>query len=90
MLLLAPALISASARLTGAVDEPLNQARARLSEALQHIANERVVGGEVTDADPLEAVEDAFATFTPDEIIVATRWERGRGRPRAGARRTRS
>ena len=79
VLLLAPALISASARLTGSVDEPLDQARTRLSEALAQIANERVVGGEVTDADPLEAVEDAFATFTPDEVIVATRWERGAG-----------
>ena len=79
VLLLAPALISASARLTGAVDEPVSQARARLSQALERVANERVVAGKVTDTEPLAAVEDAFATFTPDEIVVATRWERGAG-----------
>jgi len=76
VLLLAPALITTGSRLTGAVDGPLDQARLRLQSALDRVGNERVVGGEISEAEPLEAIEDAFATFVPDEIIVSTGWER--------------
>ena len=76
MLLLVPALISPGARLTGAVDSLLDQARVRLKTALDRVGRDRVVAGEVSEADPLEAVEDTFATFAPDEVIVSTRWER--------------
>jgi hypothetical protein len=76
VLLLVPALISPAARLTGAVDALLDQARARLQTALDRVDNNLVVRGEVSEADPLEAIEDAFATFVPDELIVSTRWER--------------
>jgi hypothetical protein len=79
VLVLVPALISPGARLTGAVDGLLDQARVRLKAALDRVGHELVVAGEVTEADPLEAVEDAFATFTPDEVIVSTRWERAAG-----------
>jgi plastocyanin len=75
VLLLAPAVISAGARLSGAVDGPLDQARTRMTAALQRIGNERVLGGEITDANPLDAIEDAFTMFTPDEVIVSTGWE---------------
>ena len=79
VLLLVPALITSGARLTGAVDGLLEQTRARLNEALERVGHDSVVKGEVSQADPLEAVEDAFATFTPDEVIVSTRWERSSG-----------
>ncbi len=74
--LLVPALISPTARLTGAVDGLLDQARARLQMALNRVENNLVVTGEVSEADPLEAIEDAFATFVPDELIVSTRSKR--------------
>ncbi|MGO9207506.1 MAG: hypothetical protein ACLQBX_15210 [Candidatus Limnocylindrales bacterium] len=76
VLLLVPASISPAARLTGAVDGLLDQARVRLKAALDRIGHELVVAGEISEADPLEAVEDAFATFAPDEVIVSTGWER--------------
>jgi plastocyanin len=75
VLLLVPALISPGARLTGAVDSLLDQARVRLKTALDSVGHDLVVAGEISEADPLEAIEDTFATFAPDEVIVATRWE---------------
>jgi hypothetical protein len=75
VLLLVPALISPGARLTGAVDGVLDQAHLRLKAALDRIGHHAVVAGEISEADPLEAVEDAFATFVPDEVIVSTGWE---------------
>jgi len=74
--LLVPALISSGARLTGGVDGLLDQARARLKTALNRVGHEHLVAGEISEADPLRAIEDTFATFAPDEIIVSTRWER--------------
>jgi hypothetical protein len=76
VLLLVPALISPGARLTGAVDSLMDQARVRLETALDRVGHDLVVAGEVSEADPLEAIEDTFATFVPDEVIVSTRWER--------------
>lgn len=76
VLLLVPALISRGARLTGAVDGLLDQARVRLKTALDRIGHASAVAGEISEADPLQAVEDTFATFVPDEVIVSTRWER--------------
>ena len=73
--LLVPALITGGARLTGAVDGLLARARARLATALDRVGHPGVVAGDVSSADPLQAVEDAFTTFAPDEVIVATRWE---------------
>jgi hypothetical protein len=77
--LLVPALISPAARLTGAVDRLLDQTRVRLKTALDRVGRDHFVAGEISQADPLEAVEDSFATFAPDEVIVSTRWERGAG-----------
>jgi GABA permease len=74
--ILAPALISAGARLTGDIDHELDQARGRLEEALGRIPYELTAAGEISDAEPLEAIEDAVATFTPDQIIISTRRER--------------
>ncbi len=78
VLLLAPALISRGARVTGAVDRPLDQARVRLAAALDRVGHNLGVAGEISEADPLEAIEDAFATFAADEVIISTRGERAR------------
>lgn len=74
---LVPALISPHARLTGAVDAPMDEARVRLASALRRVGHAGTLAGEVSDADPLQAVEDAFAAFAPDEVIVATARARG-------------
>ncbi len=79
VLLLVPALISPGARLTGAVDSLLGQARVRLKTALDRVGRNLVVAGETSEADPLEAIEDTFASFVPDEVIVSTRWEQAAG-----------
>lgn len=79
VLLLAPAVISPAARLAGAVDGLLDQARTRISTALERVGREGVVTGEISESEPLEAIEDAFATFAPDEVVVSTRWERTDG-----------
>lgn len=76
VLVLVPALISPGARLTGAVDGLLDQARVRLETARARVGHDIAVAGEISEADPLEAIEDAFATFAPDEVIVSTGWER--------------
>lgn len=75
LLLLVPALISPGVRLTGAIDGLLDHARARLKTALDRVARGLLVAGEISEADPLEAIEDTFATFAPDEVIVCTRAE---------------
>lgn len=79
LLLLAPAVVSAGARLTGAVDARSEQARRRLKGALERVGHESTVKGEVSEEDPLQAVDDAFSTFAPDEVIVSTRWEHAAG-----------
>jgi len=78
VLLLVPALIPTGARLTGAVDPLLEQARARLKTALDRVGD--VVAGEISESPPLQAIEDAFATFSPDEVVIYTR-----RKPAAGA-----
>ena len=79
VLLLAPAQITAAARLTGSFAGPMDDARTRVRTALETIALEHAVSGEITESPALEAIEDAFATFTPDEVIVATGWEHSPG-----------
>jgi hypothetical protein len=75
VLLLVPAPISAGARLTGGIDGVLHEARARMESALDRVGHDDVLAGKVTEGDPLEAIEDTFATFVPDEVVVCTRRE---------------
>ena len=77
--MLVPASISAGARLTGDIDHALEQARARLAEALDRVPDDLDAAGKISDADPLEAIEDAVATFAPDQIIISTRAEQTSG-----------
>lgn len=79
VLVLVPALISPGARLSGAVDSLLDHARVRMKTALDRVGRDRGVAGEVSEADPLAAIEDKFATFAPDEVVVSTGWERAAG-----------
>jgi hypothetical protein len=72
---LAPGLVSRRARWTSAVDGPHEQARRRLNETLGHIREGIDATGEVSDADPLQAIEDTLASFAADEIIISTRRE---------------
>jgi hypothetical protein len=78
VMLLVPAVITSGARLTGAIDSLLDQARAQMQAALDRLSHDKVAG-KVTGEAPLEAIEDTFATFVPDEVIVATRWEQTAG-----------
>jgi plastocyanin len=73
VLLLVPAPTSAAARLTGAIDTRLDQTRARMDAALERVGRQNVVVGKVSEAEPLEAIEDTFATCAPDEVFVCTR-----------------
>ena len=79
VLLLVPALVSPGERLTGGVDDALDEARVRMEATMRRLGPGRDVAGEVSAADPLVAIEDTFATFVPDEVIVSTRWERAQG-----------
>ena len=54
-----------------------DEARAKAQERLEHsLSRLREVGvnceGEVGEADPVQAIEDALRTFAPDEIIIST------------------
>lgn len=79
VLVLAPATISAGARLTGDVDRQLDRAQDQLTSALRKVPSELQAAGRVTEAEPLQAVEDAVSSFSPDEIVIATH-----GAPTAG------
>lgn len=72
---LAPALVSRRARVTSDVDRAREQAQRRLDEALDRVGRDQL-SGEVSVADPLQAIEDALVTFPADEIVVSTRSER--------------
>ena len=67
--------------MTGAIDRPLDQARVRLEAALDRIGHDLDVAGEISEADPLEAIEDTFATFAADEVIVSNADRGARGDP---------
>ena len=57
----------------GAVDEGLERAQYMLEESLSAARRARVeVEGQVGDADPMLAIDDALATFPADEIVVVT------------------
>jgi hypothetical protein len=75
MLLLVPAPISTGARLTGAIDSLMDQTRARMNAALDRLGHDHPVAGKISEEEPLEAIEDSFATFVPDEVVVCTRRE---------------
>lgn len=73
VLVVSPALNSALKTWTSDEDGARQAAQQRLDTSVQSL---RAVGldaeGEVGDADPVQAIEDALRTFQPDELIIST------------------
>ena len=73
ILVVAPALNSRLRHWLSDVDQALTRAHERLELAITALRRRGVVArGEVGDADPLLAIEDALAGFPADEIVIAT------------------
>jgi hypothetical protein len=73
VLVVAPALNSRLRHYMSDSDRARRAAEERLARCLTrlHVAGVRATG-EVGDADPMLAIEDAMATFPADEIIIST------------------
>jgi hypothetical protein len=73
VLVVAPALNSRLRHWLSDVDEALARAEERLDLAITALRRRGViVRGEIGDADPLLAIDDALARFPADEIVIAT------------------
>jgi nucleotide-binding universal stress UspA family protein len=73
LLVVSPALNTPIRHWASDEDPAREEARQRLEASLQRLrANGIEASGEVGDADPLQAIEDAVRTFGPDEIIIST------------------
>jgi hypothetical protein len=74
VMVVAPALVSSRIKYgLGDVDEAVEQAKPRLERSLEEIRKLGVeVGGDVGDADPNMAINDALATFPAEEVVIAT------------------
>jgi hypothetical protein len=73
VLVVAPALNSRLRHWLSDVDEALARARERLDLATSALRQRGVIArGEIGDADPLLAIEDALSGFPADEIVIAT------------------
>lgn len=69
VLIVAPALSSRLHYFMSDFDDGVANAQARLEGSLEHCA---AAGGQLSDAHPLQAIDDAMRVFHPDEIIIAT------------------
>jgi hypothetical protein len=73
VLVVSPALNSPLRHFVSDEDKARKTAQERLSHSLQGLAGAGIEArGEVGDADPLQAIEDALRTFGADEIIIST------------------
>jgi hypothetical protein len=73
VLVVAPALTSRLQYWMSDEDAGIEAARERLSESLERCGAAGVTArGALGDADPLQAMDDAMRTFSPDEVIIAT------------------
>ena len=73
VLVVCPALNSPLRHWASDEDHARAEAQARLDESLAALARESVEArGEVGDADPIQAIEDALRTFGADEIVIST------------------
>jgi hypothetical protein len=73
VLVVCPALNSRVRTWASDEDSARADAQARLDASLAALGNDDInARGVVADGDPVQAVEDAMATFTPDEIVVST------------------
>ena len=73
VLVVCPALNTKLRHWVSDEDQARAQAQERLDASLGALAEEGIsVRGEVGDADPLQAIEDAVRTFGVDEMIIST------------------
>ncbi len=73
VLVVSPALNSPVRHWASDEDPARAQAQARLDASLSRLHELGIEArGEVGDAEPLQAIEDALRTFSPDELIVST------------------
>ena len=73
VLVVSPALNSPLRHFVSDEDKARLAAQERLSGSLRALEGEGIEArGEVGDADPLQAIEDALRTFGADEIIIST------------------
>jgi hypothetical protein len=73
VLVVAPALNSRLRHWLSDVDAALARAQERLDLAITALHRRGVIArGEIGDADPMLAIEDALASFPADEIVIAT------------------
>jgi hypothetical protein len=73
VLVVSPALNSPLKHWASDEDPARERARQRLETSLGRLREEGIeANGEVGDADPLQAMEDALRTFGADEIIIST------------------
>jgi hypothetical protein len=68
-----PALMSPMRYFASDEDGPRAQAQERLERSLARLREVGIAAeGEVGDADPVQAIEDALRTFGADEVIIST------------------
>lgn len=73
VIIVAPALSSRLKYVFSDVDEPREQARARLDASVEALRKSGIdAEGEVGDANPVRAFEDAVAVYDPDAVLVST------------------
>lgn len=73
VLVVSPALNAPLKHWVSDEDQARNEARRRLQESLARLSEAGISArGEVGDADPLQAIEDALRTFGADEVIIST------------------
>jgi hypothetical protein len=73
LLVVCPALNSRLRHWASDEDPARAQAQARLDSSLARLASVGITArGEIGDADPLQAMEDALRTFGADEIVIST------------------
>jgi hypothetical protein len=73
VLVVAPVQPSPLQHLASDEDSSRREARARVDASLARLRNAGIPArGQIGDADPLQALEDALRTFGPDEVIVST------------------
>ena len=73
VLVVSPALNSPLRHLASDEDQARADAQTRLDRSLTRLREAGISArGEVGDADPLQAIEDALRTFGPDEIVIST------------------
>ncbi len=73
ILVVTPALNSPLRHWVSDEDEARLAAQRRLEESLARLADDGIEArGEIGDADPLQAIEDALRTFGPDEVVIST------------------